>query len=884
MGSFLKKASFGLALPFVLLSLMAAQTPTTTTLAISPSSNVVVDTVVTLTATVTNPGLVTTGTVNFCNVLSTDCAVGSGLYGTAQLTGAGTATLKHVFGYGVNNVKAVFLPAGSNAGSSSLTNSVSVAGAQLWSSSTTLAEAGISGNYVLSGTVTAFGSEPLGGAISFLDTTNSNAQVGSTSMGSATSAFAAPAVYAGLGNGVSITTGDFTGSGTLGIAMAELGNNKIQIYNGLGNGGFNPPTTYAGVLGPGGVAVADLKGNGILDLIVPSETFSTPVVNVMLGNGDGTFGAPVGYSLNGGGGAVAVGDFNGDGKLDIAVEIQSYYGGPYGISILLGNGNGTFGSASTFAAPQSSWIATGDFNGDGKLDLLSADWVNNTVSIRLGNGNGTFGAPLRYPTSSYPGFTAVGDFNGDGKLDFVVDDYWGITVWLGNGNGTFQTPVRYAAGGLGEQCVVGDFNGDGKLDIAVINGNIVSVLYGNGDGTFGTPVNYPAGSSPQYAAVGDFNGDGKLDIAVSQGSGMAVLLGEQIGAFSQGGISVPGTGTHYVLGSYSGDGSRLPSQSPSVALTGNGQFPQAITFAPIASPVTYGVPPIPLSATGGATGNPVTFSVLSGPGYVSGNTLVLTGVGTIVVAANQAGNADYTAAPQVTQSVVVNPASPSASVSCAPNPITYGSQNTTCTATIGAGTTGTVSFFWNGANLWATVPVAGGSASASGFAGMGAGTYSITIYYSGDANNNGGSAGTTLTINQASQNITFIPPPSPETYGVGPMSLSATSSSGLGVTFSVISGPGSITGNTLTVTGAGTIIIAANQSGNSNYSAAPQVTQAVIVNKATPTITWPTPAAITYGTPLSGIQLNATSGGAPAASFTRRPPALYSPGARMSSL
>jgi hypothetical protein len=871
MGSFLKKASFGLALPFVLLSLMAAQTPTTTTLAISPSSNVVVDTVVTLTATVTNPGLVTTGTVNFCNVLSTDCAVGSGLYGTAQLTGAGTATLKHVFGYGVNNVKAVFLPAGSNAGSSSLTNSVSVAGAQVWSSSTTLAEAGISGNYVLSGTVTAFGSEPLGGAISFLDTTNSNAQVGSTSMGSTTSAFAAPAVYAGLGNGVSITTGDFTGSGTLGIAMAELGNNKIQIYNGLGNGGFNPPTTYAGVLGPGGVAVADLKGNGTLDLIVPSETFATPVVNVMLGNGDGTFGAPVGYSLNGGGGAVAVGDFNGDGKLDIAVEIQSYYGGPYGISILLGNGNGTFGSASTFAAPQSSWIATGDFNGDGKLDLLSADWVNNTVSIRLGNGNGTFGAPLSYPTSSYPGFTAVGDFNGDGKLDFVVDDYWGITVWLGNGNGTFQTPVRYAAGGLGEQCVVGDFNGDGKLDIAVINGNIVSVLYGNGDGTFGTPVNYPAGSSPQYAAVGDFNGDGKLDIAVSQGSGMAVLLGEQIGAFSQGGISVPGTGTHYVLGSYSGDGSRLPSQSPSVALTGNGQFPQTITFAPIASPVTYGVPPIALSATGGATGNPVTFSVLSGPGYVSGNTLVVTGVGTIVVAANQAGNADYTAAPQVTQSVVVNPASPSVSVSCAPNPITYGSQNTTCTATIGAGTTGTVSFFWNGANLWATVPVAGGSASASGFSGMGAGTYSITIYYSGDANNNGGSAGTTLTINQASQNITFIPPPSPVTYGVGPMSLSATSSSGLGVTFSVISGPGSITGNTLTVTGAGTIIIAANQSGNSNYSAAPQVTQAVIVNKATPTITWPTPAAITYGTPLSGIQLNATSGSV-AGSFVYAPP------------
>src|ERR1035437_7637206 len=110
MGSFLKKASFGLALPFVLLSLMAAQAPTTTTLTIGPANYVAAGTIVTLTATVTNPGTVTSGTVKFCNALSTDCSLGSGLYGTAQITSAGTATIRKSFGYGVNNISAVFLP------------------------------------------------------------------------------------------------------------------------------------------------------------------------------------------------------------------------------------------------------------------------------------------------------------------------------------------------------------------------------------------------------------------------------------------------------------------------------------------------------------------------------------------------------------------------------------------------------------------------------------------------------------------------------------------------------------------------------------------------------------------------------------------------------
>ena len=163
---------------------------------------------------------------------------------------------------------------------------------------------------------------------------------------------------------------------------------------------------------------------------------------------------------------------------------------------------------------------------------------------------------------------------------------------------------------------------------------------------------------------------------------------------------------------------------------------ETISFTPPTTPVAYGVSPIALSASA-TSGLGVTFSVISGPGTISGSSLTVTGVGTIQIAANQSGNGNYTAATQVMQSIVVN---------------------------------------------------------------------------------------------QASQTISFTPPTTPVIYGVSPITLSATATSGLGVTFSVVSGPGTISGSTLTVTGAGTIVIAANQAGNTNYTAAPQVTQSVVVN------------------------------------------------------
>ncbi len=240
-------------------------------------------------------------------------------------------------------------------------------------------------------------------------------------------------------------------------------------------------------------------------------------------------------------GSVVTGDFNGDGKLDLVVSNSD--GGS--ISVLLGNGDGTFQVAASYGAGSSPIsIAVGDFNGDGKVDLAVANYGTNYASVLLGNGDGTFKGAVSYGAGSYPVSVAVGDFNGDGKPDLVVanQDSNDVSVLLGNGDGTFQASVNYRAGSLLDSVVVGDFNGDGRLDLAVANygSNNVSVLLGNGDGTFQAPVNYRAGLGPDSVTTGDFNGDGKLDLLVANNCGssgscvngsISVLLGNGDGTF-----------------------------------------------------------------------------------------------------------------------------------------------------------------------------------------------------------------------------------------------------------------------------------------------------------------------------------------------------------------
>ena len=316
-----------------------------------------------------------------------------------------------------------------------------------------------------------------------------------------------------------------------------------------GTSSFQPQQTYGTGANPVGIAVGDFNGDGIPDLAVANLCLSDPTcqnastVSILLGNGDGTFQMQQTYTVGQDPSYVAVGDFNGDGILDLAV---TYTNGST-ISVLLGNGNGTFQPQVTYAAGGSpTGIVVADFNGDGIADLAITNFIDvggsGIISVFLGNGDGTFQNMVQYGVGAFPAGIAVADFNGDGIADVAVtNDGNGsgntVSVLLGNGDGTFQQQVTYPTGTAPYGVAVGDFNGDGIADLAVTNttDDTVGVLLGNGDGTFRQQVTYPTGATPIGIAVADFNGDGTADLAVTNNnanpSTVGVLLGNGDGTF-----------------------------------------------------------------------------------------------------------------------------------------------------------------------------------------------------------------------------------------------------------------------------------------------------------------------------------------------------------------
>jgi hypothetical protein len=333
--------------------------------------------------------------------------------------------------------------------------------------------------------------------------------------------------YAGT---TSVSVGDFNGDGKPDVAVTRP-YAGILVYIGVGDGTFLPPIIW----GPPSLAVAvgDFDKNGELDMAAISASGNKAAI--LLGNGDGTFRAESSY-FDGFPSAVPVsivtGDFNGDGKQDMEVVSDVEFEGITPLESLLGNGDGTFqyftaqGFTASFAV---CGEAAGDFNRDGKEDLAISD-CNNGVEIYLGQGNGTFqsfgGA---YGSGSGP--VAVGDVNGDGSLDLLSGNGT-LDVSLGNGDGTFQPTMSYACGTGCGFIRLGDFNGDGKGDVAAADGNSnVNVLLGNGNGTFQPAVTYPVGRDPVSITAGDFNGDGKLDLAVACQDGIYLLLGGVNGTF-----------------------------------------------------------------------------------------------------------------------------------------------------------------------------------------------------------------------------------------------------------------------------------------------------------------------------------------------------------------
>jgi hypothetical protein len=393
----------------------------------------------------------------------------------------------------------------------------------------------------------------------------------------------------------SVVVADFNHDGQpdLAVACNFPSGDGVSILLGNSNGTFQPFKNYnLGGQTPITLAVADLNGDGIQDIVTANGQFADNSVSVLMGNGDGTFGASHVYTAGESPVALAVGDFNGDGIPDVVTANSGPFLAPAGsVSLLLGNGDGTLLASpdlvvpgpgpsveadftgdgipdlavistspsysgvyifpglgnGEFAAPiltpaisQPTALAIGDFAGNHIMDLAVAS--ADGVSILLGTGNGTFGTPQLYPAGTSPAWVAVDDFNGDGILDLAVADSsssGGVSILLGNGNGTFGSATSVSAGGAATYVATGDFNGDHKEDLAVVNGpsNTVSVLFGNGNGSFGAATSYKTEVGPSSVGVGDFNGDHKLDLAIPTffGSGassqLSVLLNGGTGAF-----------------------------------------------------------------------------------------------------------------------------------------------------------------------------------------------------------------------------------------------------------------------------------------------------------------------------------------------------------------
>jgi hypothetical protein len=348
--------------------------------------------------------------------------------------------------------------------------------------------------------------------------------------------FLPPVAYGSGGSAPnSITAADVNGDGKMDLIVANEISGNTGVLLGNGDGTFGP----AAILGAAGsVAVADLNGDGKPDIVTASGYLPVDIY-VLIGNGDGTFQPPVSYYSGGPGDFVAIADVNGDGKPDLVVANSS---GAGTVGVLLGNGDGTFQPAVVYPSGgiYSSFAVVADVNGDGKPDILVANLYatgggfHDSVGVLLGNGDGTFQPPAMYDGGGAGLFAiAVADLNGDGKLDIVTANFYptkglsghGVAgVLIGNGNGTFQPPAVYDTGGFNASSVaISDVNGDGKPDMLVTttakssesSAGSADVFLGNGDGTFQPAIAYAAGQGVTHIAVADVNNDGRPDMIVA---------------------------------------------------------------------------------------------------------------------------------------------------------------------------------------------------------------------------------------------------------------------------------------------------------------------------------------------------------------------------------
>jgi hypothetical protein len=416
-----------------------------------------------------------------------------------------------------------------------------------------------------------------------------------------------------------VVTGDFNRDGHLDYVVANGGSGDLYMYFGNGDGTFQLPIVIP-LLGTSPVALvaADLRGIGILDLAV--VYIDSQTLGILPGNGDGTFGperesafpmidVPV---------AIAAGDFNGDGKMDLVVGLDEVDSQGFCMSddafyVFLGNGMGGFPNSNIIPIPDGcesvNTISVGDINRNGKLDLAINNWAGQSFAEAwLGNGDGTFRFAQGLDRRNWGFITAadLGDVNSDGCMDVVTANEYGLgTVFLGNCDGTFQSPT-YPAGSFGigdfvESMKLADLNGDGHLDVVfagdyveLVNGmtagNLVSVAFGDGNGNFGQAHVYRGETNMAGFAVGDFRGGGYPDVVTANQSSdtSSVFLNDGHGGFGDPqGMTVDATSP----------GIWLPSNFLAMDLNGDGKQDLAAVETPQSTGI-YRIAPLMNDGTG----------------------------------------------------------------------------------------------------------------------------------------------------------------------------------------------------------------------------------------------------------------------------------------------
>jgi hypothetical protein len=337
----------------------------------------------------------------------------------------------------------------------------------------------------------------------------------------------------------SVAVADLTGNGIPDIVATDaFGDYRLSVFLGNGDGSFQPPAIYLAGDGVVGVRIADVNGDGIPDIITANDGAGisggggTNTVSVLLGNGDGTFQHKRDYFAGPGGPLdLVVADLRGSGILDIAT-VNEFAGI---VNVLLGNGDGSFQSPVSYrvgARPQH--IVAGLFGDSNVPDLAVTDHDSGMVSVLVNRGDGTFQQHVDYPVGAEPFGITVGDFAHTGNLDIAVANYQSnsVSLLMGNGDHTFQPARSISVPGGPNSLVVADFNNDGNLDLAVtlqgMGGDLVGVLLGDGTGNFDAPLNFATDVDPLGIAAADLTDSGFTDLVTANvvGRSASVLLND----------------------------------------------------------------------------------------------------------------------------------------------------------------------------------------------------------------------------------------------------------------------------------------------------------------------------------------------------------------------